>query len=122
PQAQKDEPVLQARQSLPLLPTPLSYGHSRYGLGVLSQTVEADGIDPAQITLDNAPPQSDSISAAMSQLLTPMVAALKQGQSVDEAMNIIAQSYPLLDDSTLQTLLSQAIFVADVWGRLHADS
>lgn len=58
----------------------------------------------------------------MSQLLTPMVAALKQGQSVDEAMNIVAQSYPLLDDATLQALLSQAIFVADVWGRLHADS
>ncbi|HHR6139930.1 TPA: DUF935 domain-containing protein [Providencia alcalifaciens] len=121
PQAQKDEPVLRPRQTVPLLPTPLSYGHARQGLGGLSQVVEADGIDPAQITLDNARPQSDSISDAMSQLLMPMVAALKQGQSVDEAMDLVAQSYPLLDDSTLQTLLSQAIFVADVWGRLHAD-
>ncbi|STT91704.1 Uncharacterised protein [Klebsiella pneumoniae] len=32
-------------------------------------------------------------------------------------MDIIAGSYPDLDDSELVTLLEQALFVSDVWGR-----
>ncbi|WP_419177431.1 DUF935 domain-containing protein [Xenorhabdus griffiniae] len=121
PMPQDDEPTLAPRINTGL-PTPLSYGVSRYGLGVLSQVHESADIDPAQIALDNAPPLSDPIGAAMSQLLSPLVSALQSGQNVDEAMNIVAASYPDLDDSTLQQLLAQAIFVADVWGRLHADT
>lgn len=34
----------------------------------------------------------------------------------------LATAWPELDDSQLQQLLAQAIFVADVWGRLHGDS
>jgi phage gp29-like protein len=37
-------------------------------------------------------------------------------------MDIIAGSYPDLDDSELVTLLEQALFVADVWGRLNSDA
>ncbi|HDV0806007.1 TPA: DUF935 family protein, partial [Yersinia enterocolitica] len=55
-------------------------------------------------------------------LITPLVAALSQGQSPDEAINIIAASYPALDDNQLQQLLAQAIFVADIWGHLNAES
>jgi phage gp29-like protein len=121
PMPQDNEPTLAPRINN-VLPTPLSHGLSRYGLGVLSQTLESDETDPAQIALDNAPPLSDPISAAMSQLLAPIVSALQSGQSVDDAMNRVATSYPDLDDSTLQQLLAQAIFVADIWGRLHADA
>jgi phage gp29-like protein len=64
----------------------------------------------------------EAIATAMEKLVAPLVAALQDGQSPDEAMNIIAASYPDLDDSELVTLLEQAIFVADVWGRLNADA
>ncbi|MEQ1967372.1 DUF935 domain-containing protein [Xenorhabdus nematophila] len=121
PTPQDNEPTLKPRIT-GILPTPLSHGLSRSGLGVLSQVHESADIDPAQIALDNAPPLSDPIGAAMSRLLSPLVSALQSGQNVDEAMNIVAASYPDLDDSTLQQLLAQAIFVADVWGHLHADT
>jgi phage gp29-like protein len=57
----------------------------------------------------------------MEKLIAPLVAALQDGLP-DEAMDIIAGSYPDLDDSELVTLLEQALFVADVWGRLNSDA
>ncbi|EMB3756954.1 DUF935 domain-containing protein, partial [Salmonella enterica] len=55
------------------------------------------------------------------QLVAPMIAALSQGKTADEVMNIAAAGYPLLDDTQLRTLLSQAIFVGEIWGRLNHD-
>ncbi|SPW34058.1 Uncharacterised protein [Edwardsiella tarda] len=37
-------------------------------------------------------------------------------------MNILAEGYPLLDDTQLRALLTQAIFVTDLWGQLHANT
>ena len=121
PQAKDDEPVLSPRPQMPLL-TPLSNGLSRHGLAVLSKTTESADADPAQIKLDNAPPLSDPVSEAMNQLLAPMVTALRAGHSADEAMNLVAAGYPLLDDNALRELLERAIFVSEVWGRIHAGS
>ncbi|HCT7706605.1 TPA: DUF935 domain-containing protein [Morganella morganii] len=121
PQAKDDEPVLSPRPPMPLL-TPLSNGLSRHGLAVLSKTTESADADPAQIKLDNAPPLSDPVSEAMNQLLAPMVTALQAGHSADEAMNLVAAGYPLLDDNALRELLERAIFVSEVWGRIHAGS
>ncbi|EKN3348180.1 DUF935 family protein, partial [Yersinia ruckeri] len=78
--------------------------------------------DPAQVVLDEAQTVPEAINQAMEKLITPLVAALSQGQSPDEAINIIAASYPALDDNQLQQLLAQAIFVADIWGHLNAES
>lgn len=58
---------------------------------------------------------------AMKQLVAPLIAALAQGKTADEAMNIAAASYPQLDDGQLRALLSQAIFVGEIWGRLNHD-
>lgn len=50
---------------------------------------------------------------------SPVIAALDRGHSPDEAMVMLAESYPRLDDGELRQLIAQAIFVADVWGRLN---
>lgn len=78
--------------------------------------------DPAQTAIDNAVLPASQINAGMQELLTPLIEALNQGQTADEAMNILSQAWPDLPDTTLQQLLMQAIFVNDVWGRLNADS
>lgn len=74
------------------------------------------------MALDNAQTVPDAINNAMQQLIAPLVAALSQGNTPDDALDIIVASYPNLDDSQLQQLLTQALFVADIWGRLNADS
>jgi phage gp29-like protein len=108
-------------------PAPMSAGLSLVSnpqrftsFAALSTTPEVD--DPAQVMLDEAQTVPEAINQAMDKLISPLVAALSQGQSPDEAINVIAASYPALDDSQLQQLLTQAIFVADIWGHLNAES
>ena len=85
-----------------------------------SQPTEED--DPAQVAIDRAELPADAINQGMAELLAPLVQALQQGQSADEAMNILAEAWPQLPDAALRQLLEQAIFTTDVWGRLNADS
>ncbi|MBC1033716.1 DUF935 domain-containing protein, partial [Escherichia coli] len=51
-----------------------------------------------------------------------LVQAIQEGRDADEAMNVLAEAWPELPDDTLRQLLTQAFFVADIWGRLNADS
>jgi phage gp29-like protein len=88
---------------------------------IAALTTAAELSDPAQEALDNGRPVPEKIAAAMEKLIAPLVAALQDGLP-DEAMDIIAGSYPDLDDSELVTLLEQALFVSDVWGRLNSDA
>lgn len=102
--------------SLSLAPNPRQFT----AFAALSTEHETD--DPAQVALDAAQTVPEAITHAMSTLIAPLVAALGQGQSPDEAITLIAASYPALDDHQLQQLLTQALFVADIWGHLNAES
>lgn len=119
PVPQKDEAVLEApAQTGTPLPVALNQRFRR----IAALTTAAELSDPAQDALDNGRPVPEKIAAAMQNLIAPLVAALQDGRLPDEAMDIIAGSYPDLDDSELVTLLEQALFVADVWGRLNSDA
>ncbi len=119
PVPQKDEAVLQPPVQTPAQP---SVALSQRFRRLAALTTAAELSDPAQDAIDKGRPVPEAIATAMEKLVAPLVAALQDGQSPDEALNIIAASYPDLDDSELVTLLEQAIFVADVWGRLNADA
>jgi phage gp29-like protein len=119
PVPQQDEAVLEApAQTGSPSPVALSQRFRR----IAALTTAAELSDPAQDALDNGRPVPEKIAAAMQNLIAPLVAALQDGKLPDEAMDIIAGSYPDLDDSELVTLLEQALFVADVWGRLNSDA
>ncbi|MGF7325898.1 DUF935 family protein, partial [Klebsiella pneumoniae] len=119
PVPQKDEAVLEApAQASSTSPVALSQRFRR----IAALTTAAELSDPAQEALDNGRPVPEKIAAAMEKLIAPLVAALQDGKLPDEAMDIIAGSYPDLDDSELVTLLEQALFVSDVWGRLNSDA
>ncbi|WP_140918189.1 DUF935 domain-containing protein [Limnobaculum xujianqingii] len=119
PAAKNGEPVLKPRVTM--TPIPAALNQSILKLAALNSPV-SENDDPAMITMENAPLPAEQINQAMSELLTPMIEALSAGKSADEAMNIIAASYPALDDSTLRQVLSQAFFVVDIWGRLNANT
>ncbi|MDS6630654.1 DUF935 family protein [Klebsiella michiganensis] len=120
PVPQKDEAVLEApAQTGTPLPVALSQRFRR----IAALTTAAELSDPAQEALDNGyvrcrrrspPPCRTS--------LRRWSLPCRMYRLPDEAMDIIAGSYPDLDDSELVTLLEQALFVADVWGRLNSDA
>ena len=119
PVPQQDEAVLEA-PSQTSTPPPVALSQRFRRIAALTTAAELS--DPAQEALDNGRPVPEKIAAAMENLIAPLVAALQDGKLPDEAMDIIAGSYPDLDDSELVTLLEQALFVADVWGRLNSDA
>lgn len=118
PDVKGNEPTLQP--PAPTVPA-VALSQTPAAQAALSQTSTDDGdVDPPQLALDTTPSPADAVNAAITQLLAPMVTAIKQGMDADAAMSLVADSYPQLDDTQLRELLTRAIFVADLWGQCHA--
>ncbi|EAS1999544.1 DUF935 domain-containing protein [Salmonella enterica] len=67
----------------------------------------------------NAGVSPEAFKQAVDPMLTPLIAAIiKDGP--EAAMERAAVLYPQLDDAALTDMLTRAIFVADIWGRLDA--
>nr|WP_252749128.1 DUF935 family protein [Serratia symbiotica] len=89
-----------------LQPTTSSFGTVRLSqsaaltrLAALNTAGAAVEDDPIQVAIDDAPPSvADAIGQAMDKMLSPVIAALDRGHSPDEAMVMLAESYPRLDD------------------------
>ena len=75
-----------------------------------------------QVALDQA---IDSLPAELlqeqaEQLVAPVLEALQRGRSDSEALGLLAEVYPQMDDQALQQTLARLLFIADTWGRLNA--
>ena len=84
---------------------------------------EGDGGAPDQAVLDDALQALEDAGQAEADLpglLLPVLKAVKDGRGTDELLGMLAELYPKMDAAGLQQRLARAIFVADVWGRLHA--
>lgn len=51
-----------------------------------------------------------------------MIEALLRGRSETEALGLLAEAYPLMDDQALQQTLTRLLFIAGTWGRLSANA
>jgi phage gp29-like protein len=56
------------------------------------------------------------------QAIAPVIEALLRGRSETEALGLLAEAYPLMDDQALQQTLTRLLFIADTWGRLTANA
>lgn len=114
------DPVMAYPPELRKKPTPAAL---KVALAALKST-GADGEEfPDQDLLDaaiDAAPGAD-LDAAMRAALKPVIDNLLQGDSIDTAMEALAEAYPQMDTANLEDLLARAIFVADLWGRLNAN-
>jgi phage gp29-like protein len=120
PAPKKGQVLLQPLTASPFGTVGLSQSAALTRLATLNTAGTTVEDDPVQVAIDDAPPSvADAVGQAMDKMLSPVIAALGQGHSPDEAMAMLAESYPQLDDSELRQLIAQAIFVADVWGRLN---
>lgn len=117
PEPEKGEAILVKSGMTPLTGTqPVGLS-----LAALAQTTATSSNTSEQTALDTAPDTlASAVGDAMTVLLTPVLAALAQGKSPDEACAALSDAYPNLDGDELQQLITQAVFVADIWGRLNA--
>lgn len=129
PEAQGDEPVLalpaSTKPDLPVpVPAPVSgvAAATRHYRAVLTNA-QGEVIGADQAALDAAADAvfGDEIDHSMLAVMKGVIGALQTGTDPDTAAEALVASYPQLDDSALRELLTRAIFVADVWGRLNAD-
>ncbi len=83
---------------------------------------EGDVSVPDQDALDaalDAKTPAD-LNAEMRGLLEPVLDAVQDGAAPEELLGMLAELYQDMDGSALQERLARAIFVANLWGRLHA--
>ena len=55
-------------------------------------------------------------------LLAPILAALREGETPENLLIDMAAWYPQMDDTQLEETLVRALFVADIWGRVSAQT
>ncbi|HBE45728.1 MAG TPA: DUF935 domain-containing protein [Deltaproteobacteria bacterium] len=75
---------------------------------------------PDQEALDNA---IDNISPETLQkqaegILKPIIELIQNGESYTDIMENLVETFPDMDTSALEEMLSRAIFVSELWGRL----
>lgn len=54
------------------------------------------------------------------QAVAPLIDALLQARSDSEALGLLAEAFPSMDDQALQQRLTNLMFIANTWGRLSA--
>ncbi|HQG27751.1 MAG TPA: DUF935 family protein [Candidatus Ozemobacteraceae bacterium] len=62
------------------------------------------------------------LQAAMEAMLRPYIELIGNGASYEVVMEKLAATYPAMKPDQLATLLERAIFAAETWGRIHAQS
>lgn len=83
----------------------------------------APPIIPDQAELDAAleaiPPEV--LQAQMEQIIGALLADLAAAGGYEQALAVLAEKYPTLDASKLESLLAHAMFVSELWGAAHGD-
>ena len=126
--AERDEKLVRAGAKL----TP-AYFKRAYSLqdGDLDEAAEpiapaaefAEGdVAPDQDALDAALDalSADAMNADAQAMLAPLLKRIAKGAKPDELLGTLADLYPEMDATGLQERLARMIFVANLWGRLHA--
>lgn len=76
---------------------------------------DQDALDAALDALS-----ADALNADAQAMLAPLLKRIAKGIQPDELLGMLAELYPEMDATGLQERLARMIFVANLWGRLHA--
>ena len=87
----------------------------------VAEFAEGD-VAPDQDALDAALDalSADSLNADAQAMLAPLLKRIAKGVQPDELLGTLTELYPEMDATGLQERLARMIFVANLWGRLHA--
>ncbi len=123
PEAAEGEPVLQMQGQQP---APSTGGDEvaelKASLAALKAERETESTQD-QDALDNAIDglPAEDLQGQMQQVLGPVFEQLKSSEP-DQALGMLAELFPEMDDGQLQDQLAQVMFVSEIWGRLNAQS
>ncbi|MGF6098887.1 DUF935 domain-containing protein [Pseudomonas sp. 18175] len=75
-----------------------------------------------QVALDQAIERlpAEQLQAQSEQAVAPLIDTLLRARTDAEALGLLAEAYPHMDDQALQQQLGNLLFFADTWGRLSA--
>lgn len=75
-----------------------------------------------QIALDQAIDSlpAEALQQQAEQAVAPFIEALQHARNDSEALGLLAEAFPQMDDQALQEQLANLLFIADTWGRLSA--
>ncbi len=76
---------------------------------------DQDALDAALDALS-----ADALNADAQAMLAPLLKRIAKGVQPDKLLGMLAELYPEMDAAGLQERLARMIFVANLWGRLHA--
>ena len=76
---------------------------------------DQDALDAALDALS-----ADALNADAQAMLAPLLKRIAKGVQPDALLGTLAELYPEMDATGLQERLARMIFVANLWGRLHA--
>lgn len=118
PEPEDEDDVL----TVPAEPAPPAAATTTRYHGFQAALTNAQGVVsyPDQVALDAG---IDGVPAAdLAPLLAPVIAALRAGESPDAAVEGLLAAHPQMSAASVEELLARCIFVADIQGRLNADS
>ncbi len=77
-----------------------------------------------QVALDQAITSlpAELLQEQSEQVTASVIDALLRARTDTEALGLLAEAYPTMDDQALQESLTRLLFVADIWGRLNASA
>ncbi|MBF0487543.1 MAG: DUF935 family protein [Nitrospirae bacterium] len=77
---------------------------------------------PDQTAIDNINISPAELQSLADGVLKPIIEMVNQKASYNDILNALASMFPLMDTDGLTNMLTQAYFIADMWGRLNAKS
>lgn len=77
---------------------------------------------PDQQALDDAIESinPEELQKQMEGVLKPIIELINEGNSYEEIMERLIETFPEMDSSSVEKMLERAIFISELWGRLNA--
>lgn len=86
-------------------------------------TEKKDSPFPDQQALDDALDSitSEELQKQMEGVLKPIIDLINDGNDYNDIMERLIETYPDMDTEAIEEMLSRAIFVSEMWGRISAE-
>jgi len=104
----------------PLLQRVGSVAEGDLGVGTADFAEAELDPDPGYTRLEKTQLDIVKAQAALDTALSPVINTLIQTKNAEDAMSMLAELFPQMDDRALQGLLTRAFFVADILGQMNA--